>query len=168
MKEELRYGIILGVAISICIIVSHVLGFYTTNIRAGKYGDIAVTIVPIVILFLAIWARRRRQGSLTLLQGISTGLLVILISYPISAGFLWIYQHYINPNWLEYLIAYEQTNLSQAGVAASVIEERTSILRSRNTAGAQLIGGLVGTFVLGLILSLIISLILRRKAANSR
>jgi hypothetical protein len=167
MKAELKYGIILGVATSCWIMVAHVLGFYTTNLQAGSYADVAITILPVVVLFLAIRVRRRRQGSLTVLQGITTGLVVVLISYVISAAFLWIYQHYINPNWLEYVIAFQQEKMAQAGTAANVISEEVSRLRSRNTAMAQIIGGLVGTLVLGLILSLILSLILRKKPALS-
>src|ERR1044072_1401220 len=163
MKAELKYGIILGVAISCWMMIAHVLGFYTTNLQAGSYADMAITILPIVFLFLAILARRRRQGSLTLLQGITTGMVAILISYVISGTFLWIYQHYINPNWLDYVIAFQQSKMTQAGAAASEVNAVADRLRSRNTAMAQFIGGLIGTLVLGFILSLIFSVILRKK-----
>src|SRR6267142_892662 len=121
MKPQLKYGLILGLAISAYIMTAHLLGFYTTNMQAGAYADIAVTLVPIAILFLAIREKRRHQGSLTVLQGISIGLLVVLISYPISTAFLWIYHHYINPNWFEYVIAYERDKMAQAGSDARMI-----------------------------------------------
>jgi hypothetical protein len=163
MKPALKYGIILGVAISSYILTAHLLGFYTTNMRAGAYGDIVVTLLPSAILFLAISEKRRRQGSLTMLQGISTGLLVVVISYPISAAFLWIYHHYINPNWLEYLIAFERDKMAQGGIDQGLINERVNMLRIRNDGVRPLISGLIGTLLLGFVLSFIFSLILRKK-----
>lgn len=167
MKTEIKYGLIFGVSLSAYIMLAHVLGFYTTNIQSGKYGDIAVTLLPIVILFLAIREKRRRGGSLTVLQGILTGLLVVLISYPISATFLWIYHHFINPNWLEYIIAYERDKMARAGIEMNLINEQINMLRTRSSGMAQLIGGLFGTLILGFVLSLIISLILRKKPQPS-
>lgn len=88
MNTEIKYGLILGLGICAYTLLAHVLGFYTTNIGAGKYGDVAIILLPLVVLFLAIREKRARQGSLTFLQGIKTGLLVALISFPISTAFL--------------------------------------------------------------------------------
>jgi len=122
-----------------------------------------VTLLPIVVLFLAIRAKRSLLGSLTLLQGIKTGVLVALISYPISTAFLWVYHHLINPKWLEYILAYERTQMAQAGAGVGEISSRLNALKTQNSDLAQVVGGLVGTVFLGLILSFIFSLILRRR-----
>ena len=167
MKPVLKYGLILGVALCICMTISHLLGFNTTNMPSAVYGDIVTTVVTVVIVFLAIRAERRRRGSLTILQGILTGLLVFLISYPITAAFLWFYQHYINPHWLEYVVAYEQSKLAQAGESAAVISDQISRIRSRSTGLAQIVTGLIGTVIFGFILSLIVSLVLRKRPALS-
>lgn len=167
MKLVLKYGLILGLALCICIAISHLLGFNTTNMRSAVYGDLGTTIVTMVIVFLAIRAERRRRGSLTILQGICTGLLVFLISYPITAAFLWFYQHYINPDWLGYVVAYEQSKLAQAGESAAVISDRISSVRARSTGLAQVVTGLIGTVGFGLVLSLIFSLVLRKRPGPS-
>lgn len=163
MNTEVKYGLILGLGICAYTVLAHLLGFYTNNIAAGKYGDVAVTLIPIVILFLAIREKRDRNGALTILQGIKTGVLVALISFPISSAFLWIYHHYINPNWLEFILAHERNTMTQAGLSAEVIATRLDLLRAGNSDFAQIVGGLVGISILGIVLSLVISLILRRK-----
>lgn len=167
MKTEIKFGIILGLGICAYTLIAHFLGFYTNNIQAGKYGDIIIIILPIVVLFLAIREKRRIQGFLTLLGGIKTGLLTMLISYPISAAFLWIYHHYINPNWFENILAYEQKVLENSGLSSAEIAERVNALRAGNSDYAQIVSGLIGAVVLGLILSFIFSLIMRKKRRTS-
>lgn len=163
MKTEVKYGLVLGLGICAYTMLAHLLGFYTTNIRVGKYGDIAITLLPIVVIFLAIREKRALLGTLTLLQGIKTGVLVSLLSFPISTSFLWIYHHLINPQWLENILAYEREQMSQAGVGVGEISSRLMAISAGNSDVAQVVGGLVGTIILGLILSFIFSLILRRR-----
>ena len=161
-KIELKFGLSLGAGICIYTLIAHLLGFYTTNIQAGKYGDIVVIALPIVMIFLAIRAIRARDGSLTFLKGLKTGLSVALISFPISAGFLWFYHHFVNPGWLESILSYERQWMEASGISAAEIGVRLDQIRSGNSDFAQVIGGLVGTVVLGLIISAISSVALRR------
>jgi hypothetical protein len=163
MRTEIKYGLILGLGICAYTVLAHLLGFYTNNIQTGQYGDIAITLLPIIVLFLAIRERRNLNHSLTIGQGIKTGLQVALISFPISAVFLWIYHHYLNPNWLEFILAHERDVMLRAGINAADITTRLDKLRTGNSDLAQIAGGLVGTIILALILSLIFSLILRKK-----
>lgn len=163
MKTEIKFGIILGLGICAYTMLAHLLGFYTNNIQAGKYGDIVIILLPIAVLFLAIREKRKRSGSLTVSEGVKTGLLVALVSFSISATFLWLYHHYINPGWLEFIIAYERESMLRAGMGASEITTRIDQIRAGNSDFAQLVGGFIGTMVLSLILSLIFSLILRSK-----
>ena len=163
MKTEIKFGIILGLGIYAYTMIAHLLGFYTNNIQAGKYGDAAIILLPLVVLFLAIREKRNLNASLTLFQGIKTGLLVVLISFPISSSFLWIYHHYINPNWFEFILDYEQNSLQRAGVSAEEVAFRIDKLGAGNSDFAQIISGFIGTLVLGFVLSFFISIILRRK-----
>ena len=167
MKPVLKYGLMLGLALCVCVTISHLLGFNTTNMQSSIYGDILTTLVAVVIVFLAIRAERRRRGSLTVLQGVLTGVLVFLISFPITMAFQWFYEHYINPNWLEYVVAYEQNKMTQAGESATVISDRIARLRARSTGMSRIVTAVIGTVVMGLILSLIFSLILRKRPASS-
>jgi len=163
MRTEIKYGLIFGAGICLYTLSAHLLGFYTTDIQIGKYGDIVIILLPIVVIFLAIREKRQVDGSLSLFQGIKTGLLVALVSFPISTIFLWIYHHYINPNWLEFIIEYERGNMVQAGLGASDTAARINAIRAGNSDFAQVVGGFVGTIVIGFIISLVISLILRRR-----
>lgn len=151
---------------TICVwtLLLHVLGFYTTRLQLGQYADIVATAIPIAIIFFAIRERRARNPgqSLTIGEGVATGVVAGLVSVPITAGFLWIYQHYINPRWMDLLVAWKEEQLRAAGTAPEAIRTTIDGMRTNATDSAQLIGALVGTLVLSLVLSLIISAILRR------
>ena len=165
MKIGVKWGIIFGVAICVWTLLLHVLGFYTTRLQLGQYADIVATVIPIAILFFAIRERRARNPgqTLTIGEGVATGMLAGLVSVPITAGFLWVYHHYINPRWMDLLVAWKEEQMRAAGTASEPIRTTIEGMRASATDGAQLTGALVGTLVLSLVLSLIISAILRRR-----
>lgn len=167
MNAEIKYGLILGFGICAYTLLAHLLGFYTNNIQTGKYADIVIMLLPAIVLFLAIRKKRIHLGSLSLVQGMKTGLLVALISFPISTAGLWIYHHFINPNWLEFILAYERGMMTQSGIGAAEVSARLDAIRAGNSDFAQIVGGFVGTLILGLILSLIFSLVLRKKRVSA-
>jgi Protein of unknown function (DUF4199) len=167
MKTEIKFGLILGLGICAYTTLAHLLGFYTNNIQAGKYGDVVIILLPLAVLFLAIREKRMHSGSLAVLEGVKTGLSVALVSFSISTTFLWLYHHYINPGWLGFIVAYEREAMTRAGMDAAEIATRIDQMRAGNSDFAQLVGGFIGTMVLSLILSLIFSLILRRKPTRA-
>ncbi len=162
-KIELKFGVFLGLGICVYTLIAHVLGFYTDNIQAGKYGDMVITLLPIVLIFLALKATLNRDGSLTFLKGVKIGLFVALVSFPISTAFLWIYHNFINPGWLDFILAFERRTMEKGGMSAAEISNRIDQIRSGNSDFAQVVGGLIGTVGLALLLSMIFSLVLRRK-----
>lgn len=163
LRTEIKYGLILGSGICVYTVVAHLLGFYTNNIRAGKYGDVVIILLPIAVFFLAIREKWKRMDSLTVFEGIRIGLLVALVSFPISTAFLWVYHAYVNPNWLEFILAYERDQMMQAGIGAGDINARIERVRAGNSGFAQIVSAFVGAIVLGLLLSTIFSLVLRKR-----
>jgi hypothetical protein len=164
VKIGVKWGIILGVTICVWTLLLHALGLYTTRLQLGQYADVVATVIPIVILFLAIKERRARNPgqTLTIGEGLSTGVVTGLVSVPITAGFLWIYHHYINPRWMD-LVAWKEEQMRAAAQTPEAIRTTIDAMRASATDSAQLTGALIGTFVLSLVLSLIIAAILRRR-----
>ncbi|MBI3789714.1 MAG: DUF4199 domain-containing protein [Gemmatimonadetes bacterium] len=159
-----RWGAMLGVGVCAWTMVVHLLGWYSTDIAAGKKADQTALVLPVVALFLAIRETRRRQGGrLTIPQGIATGLVAGLASLPIAAPFLWAYHHWINPHWNDYLIAYERARLAANGAAPSAIAQHVEALRRLGEDGAQVRGALTGTLLLSLGLSTLFAVLLRRR-----
>ena len=154
VRTAAKWGVVLGVAVCVWTLALHLLGWYTTNLRMGLIADQVAIVLPVVTLFLAIREHGRRLGRApTLKEAESVGLLAALVSVPISAGFLWIYHHFINPRWLEYLIAHERQRLTSDGAGPETIEAAVTRLQSGGTDGAQIVGALVGTLIIAVAIS---------------
>ena len=164
MKIGVKWGVILGVAVCLWTMALHILGWYTIDLKQGQRADIVATILPIAAIGMAIRERRLKNPgqTLTIAEGMATGMVAGLVSIPITAGFLWFYHHQINPQWIDHLVAYERTKMEAAGTAAAAITERLDAIRSSGRDSAQLTGALIGTTIISAFLSFVFSLILRR------
>src|SRR6185436_18231159 len=112
MKPFIKWGLILGGSVVVWTLVIHFLGFYTTNIGAGQRADVAATILPIACIVMALLERRRQLArGLALKETLALGVLTGIVSIPITAGFLWFYHHFMNPQWLDLLIVYKNQQL---------------------------------------------------------
>ena len=157
-----KWGVILGVAVVVWTLLLHALGFYTTNIGAGQKADVVAIVLPIVAIVAAL-RERRMAGSLTLRQAVATGLGVGLVSLPITAGFLWAYHHFINPEWSELIIAYRRDVMTEDRATAEAIAAMESAQRAGATDAAQLFGAAVGTPIISILIALVAGTFMRRK-----
>jgi len=80
---------------------------------------------------------------------------------PISAGFLWLYHHYINPTWLDLLVSYERQKLANSAVSEARVNETIARLVSSGTDRSQLLGALVGTLIISIGISVVAWAIMR-------
>jgi hypothetical protein len=167
MNVAFKWGLLLGLAVVIWTLLLHLLGFYTTNIAAGQIADLVATVLPIVAIVAAL-RERRRTGGLTLGQAVMTGLVVGLVSVPITASFLWVYHHVINPQWNELIVAYQRDTLAQSGASAEAIATMEARQRASATDGAQLMGAVIGTTLFSIVISLIAGAMLRRRPIAAR
>jgi hypothetical protein len=161
MRVSIKWGIILAAALALWTLAIHALGIYTSRVQYAEIVDQVVVIVPLVVLTLALLEYRRdRSGSLPIWRGAAIGLGVAAFSAPMTVGFMWMYHHYVNPNWLSILVAHKRQEMSASGAAPDAIATAIAQLQQSGTDRNQIVGGLVGTVVMGLVLSVAISLVL--------
>lgn len=162
-RHGVKWGIILGVAVVVWTLAIHAMGFYTTRIGAGLIADNVATILPLAAVTFALLEHRRVTGGLTIREAVVTGLVVGAVSAPITVGFLWIYHHFINPQWVDYLADHARAAGAAAGQSAEDIERRVDLLRRSSTDLSQITGGIIGSVIIGTLFGLILGLILRRR-----
>ena len=63
LKVGWKWGIIFGLSICFWTIGVHLLGFYTSRVEYAQSADIAATILPVTVLFLAAILRRSSNAS---------------------------------------------------------------------------------------------------------
>jgi len=164
MKVTVKWGVILGVSVIVWTLVIHFLGFYTTNLAAGQKADVVATILPIAAIVMALLERRRQLGrGLKIKDSLAVGVLTGVVSIPITAGFLWFYHNYMNPQWADLLIAYKNQQMAAAGIAPEVIQLADQAQRAGSTDIAQLLGALIGTPLISLVISLVAHIFVRRQ-----
>jgi hypothetical protein len=161
MRLAIKWGVLLALAVILWTVGVHLLGIYTVRIQYAHAVDTAAFVLPVTVLTLALLQERQRLGGeLALGRGVFIGATVGAVSAPPTVVALWIYHHFVNPEWLSLLASYEQTRLAGAGVPPDEIATTLARLLAGGTDRQQAIGGLVGTVVMGLILSFVITLVL--------
>lgn len=169
MKTAAKWGAILGVSVCVWTLAIHFFGFYTTRLAAGQRADVIAIILPVTAIALALRERRRQLGrGLRLTESLMTGLVVGLVSVPITAGFLWLYHHYVNPRWLDLLVEYQRQKLTASGASAEAVAKAEATQRAAGTDKAQLLGALIGTTIVSLVIALFAGTFFRQPPANAR
>lgn len=161
-RIALKWGVLLGVAIVVWTLAVHFLGWYTTDLAKGQIADQVAVVLPAVALFLAIREHAQRLGRAPrVTESLGTGVLTGLVSVPIAAGFLWVYHRFINPRWLDLLVAHERERLERNGTSPEEIAQRVERLVASGTDSGQVVGAFVGTVILSVVISLIVWAVLR-------
>lgn len=162
LRIALKWGVVLGIAICVWTLCVHALGWYTTDLAKGQLADQLAIILPVAALFLAISEYSRYVArTLSLVDALGVGVFSGLVSVPISAGFLWLYHHYFNPQWLDLLVSYERQKLASSGTSEARVNETIARLISSGSDRSQLLGALIGTLIISIGISVVAWGILR-------
>ena len=169
MKPEVKYGVFCGIGVGLWVVVEYLLGFHNKHIEIGRYSGYFSSIIPIVLIYLALRERRRlwHHGSLTFRQGFQYGVILSLISAVIITGFFWVYNHAINPGWLDAAADFQRRKMLQAGAGAAEIRRQLDELQKYSSPMYQLVWNFIGTAGLGLLFTVIISLFMKKKPAEA-
>ena len=169
MKLEIKYGLISGAGVCAWVLVEFFLGFHNEQLAIGKISSTLATVIPVVVLYRALKEKRdqRPDGELDTTAGLKSGLAISVIAAAMTTVFLWVYQHFINPGWMEKALEFEKAQMASAGATAEAIERRVAVFNILHSDGIQIITGLTGTLVMGLAISLIITSILKKKTPTA-
>ena len=167
MKTEIKYGLITGAGVCLWVMTVYFLGFHTApeKMHIGEYSGFFSYIIPIVCLYLGIKNKRDKElgGYIRFGQGLTTGFLMTLITALITVIFFFIYNKFINTDWMEIGIEYTRKKLVVEGLNPAEISLRIENMRKMYTLKMQLTGAFIGTIIQGMILSVVISFILRKE-----
>jgi hypothetical protein len=167
VKTEIKYGIGAGLGVCGWVLLQFLLGFHTTRLEYGRWTNQLSLFILIGCWFFMLRTKRDRDfsGSLTFGQGFKAGLVASVLAAVIITGFSLLYNHVINPGWMQRAMDWEISRLRAAGAPASEIAGQTAAFQSFSTVGSQVINGIVGTVLMGMIIAVIITMMLRRPPA---
>jgi hypothetical protein len=164
----MKYGVGFGLATGAWTLVEYALGFHTTRIAAGQLTSYLALVLPITFIVLAALAERRRLGAISFGRALGVALLVMLVGDVISTPLVWAYHHFILPDWMERLTAFERERLLLQGTAPAEVDRRLAALAMSASMTAQIVGGVVGSTVIGLLIGIPTAFLVRRRGAAPR
>src|SRR4051812_37355486 len=124
MTTGIKYGIGFGVTTCAWTLAEYVLGFHTTRIAAGQMTSWLALVLPLTFVILAGLAERKRLASISFGRALGVAFAVMFVGDIITVPFVLAYHHYIQPDWIERLSAYERERMLLAGASATDIDRR--------------------------------------------
>ena len=159
---EFKYGLFSSFLLIIWMIIVYTLLIPNYH-QFGSYISILAFFIPFSGIYFGIKEKRLRSnyGYISFKDAFKTGTMVItLIITVIMIVFVYVYYEYINPDFVEYLVAETQKKLLENNATREEINTEITIVRYQYGLNVQLIlqtlfvlaGGTITSFVTSLIL----------------
>lgn len=156
MKIEYRYGIFCGTGLCLWVLAEFAAGFHTTALEIGQYSGYGSIIIPLAVIYTAMQEHQRFTGSLlSVRSGINIGFPVAIISALIFTLFMYLYNNYINPGWIDAMVEWQRRKLILSGASDDAIEEFMNHNRRMNNTIGQGVMSFVSTTGMGVVITLL-------------
>lgn len=132
-KSTFKHGVIMGLGFCLYTTLMWLTKLDTTYLSFGQYLDIAIILLPIIII---LWAIRQENNSynLSVIQRIGIAVFVGAVSYIIYEPFLYIYHHNINPEWFNSVLNLKEIELKAENLSQDEITETLQKMKASNVA----------------------------------
>lgn len=156
MKPEYQYGLLCGIGLSVWMLIEFALGFHTTSLEIGQYSGYFSIFIPVVIIYAALKEQSSKMnGIVSVKEGMNTGFQIAIYSAVLFTFFLYVYNNYINPEWLNSLVEWQRKKLLLGGASDDEIERFMDQNRRMNNAVGQGVMSFISTTGIGIFVTLI-------------
>ena len=169
MRPEFKYGLIIGVGLSLWQLAEHILGLRVTYLEAGLWTTYLSTLIPTAALLLLLRQKQRMAPSqqLTLGQAIASGLTASFLGAMIVFVFLLAYNQWLNPDWIDNALAVKVNALRAHHIDEIQIRREITAFRQINSPMGLVINPVITLTVTGGILSAAIAILLNHQARSN-
>ncbi len=132
LKSMLKYGLFMGTGFCLYTTLMWLTHLDGTYLNIGQYLDMLIVLLPVAVIFVAI---KEELPTKTLLwwQRMLMAMGIGVVSYVIYEPYLYLYHHYINPDWFSYVLQLKETELNAAHTAPEKITETLQQMHQANT-----------------------------------
>lgn len=132
VKLMLKYGLFMGTGFCLYTTLMWLTRLDSTYLNIGQYLDMLIVLLPVAVIFLAI---KEELQTKTLLwwQRMLLAMGIGVVSYVIYEPYLYLYHHYINPDWFSYVLQLKETELNAAHTSPEKINETLQQMHQANT-----------------------------------
>ena len=162
---SIRFALIASITFIVWVCMEHLLGYNTTKMQIGQYTRLASAYLFWMFIVITIVVKKKElRGIVSFASLLSTGVHMVIIYSVITAVWLAIYQHFINPDFyplikqfsLEQLQAERKTDLE-------IVESMKEIEMSYNGSVLSYLFYFLFSSIAGSIIAAIAALIMRSK-----
>jgi hypothetical protein len=165
MRPEFKYGLAIGVGLSLWQFIAHSLGLHVFHQDVELWVGYVSNLVPAAALFLLI---RQKQAEATNHrftpgQAIASGMTASFLGAMIVFVFQMAYNRWINPDWIDNALTVKVAALRAHEVAEIAIRREITLFRQANNPIGLIIGIVLNLTVTGGIISAAIAILLIRQ-----
>jgi uncharacterized protein YneF (UPF0154 family) len=171
INTAVRYGIIGGLIFIIYGMIGNLTGL---NRPSAGFGAIGLNFLISIGLYVGIMVaavKKHRDaelgGYIPFGRAFMVGLVVAVIAGILGGIFNFIYMSYIEPDFMETMIAETQAMYERMGMSETQIEKAMEQVKSSFEPSKMLIQGFVWSAILGGIVSLIVAAIMKKNPPES-
>jgi len=156
MNLEFRYGLLCGAGMSMWVLIEFALGFHTTSLEIGQYSGYFSIFIPVVVIYIALQGQQTALNvALPIKAGINTGFQIAIFSAAIFTLFMFFYNNYINPEWIDAMVGWQRKNLIMSGATDDEIGRFMDQNRRMNNTLGQGIMSFISSTGLGVFVTLV-------------
>ncbi len=140
----------------------------TTYLEFGQYLDIAIILLPIFVIFWAI-KNETKKYRIKLIKRMGVAIFISAISFIIYDPFLYLYHHYINPEWYNAVLNLKLLQLSDSDKSTAEIADTLQKMKDSDIAKAPLfrLSALIpSVIVVPIIISFLSLIFIKNKKVN--
>jgi hypothetical protein len=165
MRPEFKYGLIIGVGLSLWHLIEHSLGLHVAHQNIGVWTGYLSNLIPVAALFLLLRQKQLGAGGhrFTPGQAIGSGMIASFLGALIVFVFQIAYNRWISPDWIDNALAVKVAALRAREVAEVSIRRDITFFRQANSPIGLIIGTVLNLTVTGGIISAVIAILLQRQ-----
>ena len=137
LKSNLLAGVILGFAFCVYTTLMWLTKLDSTYLSFGQYLDMLIILLPISVIFYTI-KTATKKNKILVIQRISIAVFISFISFIIYNPFLYIYHHFINPEWFDAVLNLKELELKVINTPINEIKLELSRMKNSSIAKADL------------------------------
>lgn len=133
LQAQIKFGIIMGLLFCSYTILMWLLKLDSIFLNIGQYFDMAIILLPLTIISLAIHIENKRN-SITLIKRLTIAIFISSISFIIYDPFLYIYHHFINPEWFVSVLELKERDLKTLQIPQNLINDELLKMKNSNVS----------------------------------
>ena len=169
IRSTFKQGSLLGIGFCIYTMLMWATKLDSTYLIIGQYINMVTAVFPLIII---LWAIRQENdsGGVSIIDRIGIAVFVGLISFTIYEPFLFVYHHFINPNWFDFVLNLKENELRASEASQEYIIDVLMSMKKLNLSQSGLFqpsAAIVSVIVIPMISALLSLIFIKTKRVVS-